>query len=378
MPPQPPSADALHAKFDAATEFTVGIEEELLLLDPETLELVPRAREVLGRLDGDERFKFELPASQVEIVTKPCGAVGEAAAVMMAARRDLAARVAGRVLLAGAGVSPLGARTGELIELPRYARIMREYAPIINWQLVCSLQVHVAVPGSERALAVYNHVRSYLPWLAALGANGAFYQGRDTGLASVRPLISDLLPRQGIPPLLESWEEYAEALGWDAPAGAVHEPGTWWWELRPHPGFGTLEFRVPDSQSTIAEAAAIAAVIHALVVWLARRYDSGEQLSTAASWRLEENRWSACRYGLEGQMLDPQTGRRSPTRRCLEWLLEAVADVGGEFGSTSELRRAVAIVQANGAVRQRRAAAGGGAAAVARSLVDRFLEPWPG
>jgi carboxylate-amine ligase len=378
MPSQPPSAEALHATFDAATDFTVGIEEELLLLDPETLELVPRAPEVLGWMGEDRRFKFELPASQIEIVTDPCVSASEAAARLMIARRDLAKGTDGRVLPAGAGVSPLGAGSGALIESPRYERTVRDYSPIISWQLVCALQVHVAVRGFARALAVYNHVRSYLPWLAALAANGAFYQGRDTGLASVRPMISDLLPRQGVPPPIESWEEYARALSWGARTGAMHTPGTWWWELRPHPAFGTLEFRVPDSQSTVGEAAAIAAVIHALVVWLARRYDGGEPLGAAATWRLEENRWSACRYGVEGEMLDPQTGQRTSTRRCLEWLLETVADIAAEFGSTHELHRAAAVLEANGAIGQRRAAANGGASGVARWLVDRFLEPWPG
>ncbi len=379
MPPQPPSAAALHAAFDAATEFTVGVEEELLLLDPETLELVPRAREVLSWAGDDPRFKFELPASQIEIVTEPCASASGAASRLMAARRDLAERTDGRVLPAGAGVSPLGAGRGELVELPRYERTVREYTPVINWQLVCALQVHVAIPGSDRALVVYNHVRSYLPWLAALGANGAFYQGRDTGLASVRPMISDLLPRQGIPPLLASWDEYAAALRWGASAAAaVNEPGTWWWELRPHPTFGTLEFRVPDSQSTVADAAAIAAVIQALVVWLARRFDAGEELPAAVTWRLEENRWSACRYGIDGEMIDAQTGERSTTRECLKRLLETLADIAEELGSAAELHRAAAIVEANGAIGQRRAAGEGGAIAVARWLVDRFLEPWPG
>jgi carboxylate-amine ligase len=191
-------------------------------------------------------------------------------------------------------------------------------------------------------------------------------------------MISDLLPRQGIPPPVGSWAEYAAALRWGAPTGAMDEPGTWWWELRPHPAFGTLEFRVPDSQGTIAEAAAIAAVIHTLVVWLARRYDAGEVLPAAPTWRLEENRWSACRYGIEGEMLDTETGQRSTTRRCLERLLKTLADIAEEFGSIAELDRAAAIVETNGAIGQRRAAADGGASAVARWLVDRFLEPWPG
>jgi carboxylate-amine ligase len=378
MPGQPPSADALRARFDDTTEFTVGIEEELLLLDPVTLELVPRAEEVMSWLDGDQRFKFELPASQLEILTAPHATATDAADALIAARRHLAERADGRVRVAGAGVSPLGAGSGELNALPRYEDTIRDYTPVIQRQLVCALQVHIAVPGADRALAVYNHARTYLPWLAALAANAAFYEGQDTGLASVRPMLSDLLPRQGIPPPFDSWREYAEALSWGASTGALPEPGSWWWELRPHPAFGTLEFRVPDSQSTVAEAAALAALIHALVVWLARRHDAGEQLPVAAGWRLEQNRWSACRYGVEGEMVDAHTGQRRGTRECLEQLLEALEPIAVELGAAVPLEQTRAMIQANGAIGQRQAAARGDASAVAQWLVERFLEPWPG
>lgn len=377
MPDTPPTADALKAAFDRASEFTVGIEEELLLLDPVTLELVPRAAELLALAEGDERFKFELPASQIEIVLGPCASAREAARRLMLARRELAELASRRVLMAGAGVSPLGAGSGDLVELPRYERTAREYAPVINWQQVCALQVHVAVPGADRALAVYNQARPYLPWLAALAANGAFYQGRDSGLASVRPLISGLLPRQGIPPALDSWERYAAGLAWGASSGAVHEPGAWWWELRPHPAFGTLEFRVPDSQATVADAAALAAVIQALVVWLARRHDAGDAAASPESWRLEQNRWSACRHGVEGDMVDPHSGTRSSTRECLEQLVRTLAEIATELDGEAALSRAREMIHANGAVAQRVAAAGD-AGAAARSLADRFLEPWPG
>jgi carboxylate-amine ligase len=286
--------------------------------------------------------------------------------------------VRGGVLLAGGGVSPLGAGRGELVGVAGYERTAREYAPVINWQLVCALQVHVAVPGADRALAVYNSARSYLPLLAALAANGVYYQGQDSGLASVRPLISGLLPRQGIPPPLASWERYADALDWGARSGAVHEPGAWWWELRPHPSFGTLEFRVPDSQATVADAAAVATVIQALVVWLARAHDRGEAVPSAESWRLEQNRWSACRHGVEGEMIDAHTGARSSTRECLERLMEALADIAIDHDGDTAFARATAMIGANGAIAQRHAAADAGAAAAARSLADRFLEPWPG
>jgi carboxylate-amine ligase len=178
-----------------------------------------------------------------------------------------------------------------------------------------------------------------------------------------------------VPPVIPSWEEHAGTLAWGAAAGTFPGPRTWWWELRPHPGFGTLEFRVPDAQATVADGAAIAALIQALAVWLGERHDAGEQLPVAASWRIEENRWSACRHGVEGAMADLETGVPRPTRTCLWELIETLLPVAGRLGAARELERAAALVEVNGAIAQRLVAEDGGAHAVAQSLADRFLEP---
>src|SRR5205807_3379804 len=167
-----------------------------------------------------------------------------------------------------------------------------------------------------------------------------FYEGRDSGLASVRPKLCELLPRQGVPPPISSWEAHAGTLAWGAATGAVPGPRTWWWELRPHPRFGTLEFRVPDAQATVADGAAIAAVVQALAAWLAERYDAGEHLPAAPSWRIAENRWSACRHGVEGSMADLETGVRRPTREWIGELIDTLGPRARRLGAASELERA--------------------------------------
>ncbi len=378
MAPQSPSATALRATFDAAPEYTVGLEEEVMLLDPTTFELAPCALELLSRLDADARFKPELPASQIEILTTPSPCVGAAVDQLAAGRRELASRIGNDFRLAAAGVSPLGSGVGKLNRLPRYAGIEREYGAVARRQLVCALQVHGSVGDADRALAVYNAARSYLPAVAALAANAPFYEGQDTGLASVRPKLAELLPRQGVPPVLPSWEEYAEALRWGADTGAFADPASWWWELRMHPRLGTLEFRVPDSQSTLADAAAIATVIQALVVWLDARVQAGEELPVMPTWRIEENRWLACRHGVEGSIIDPESGVRRSTRALLGALLETLAPTADRLGSRAGLARAAELVEINGAIAQRRIAEGTGVAGVARWLVERFLESWDG
>ncbi|MEA2375548.1 MAG: glutamate---cysteine ligase / carboxylate-amine ligase [Thermoleophilaceae bacterium] len=346
-----------------------------MLLDPVTLDLAPRARELLDRTAGDPRFKLELPAAQIEIVSPPLATVGDMAAFLAGARRDLAAAADGLVRLAGAGVHPFAAPEGELNAGERYDRTVEAYGRVAHRQLVFAFQVHVAVPGPERALAVYNAMRSYLPELLALSANAPFHAGEDTGLASVRPKIGEQLPRQGVPPAIESWESFAAELAWGERAGTVSDPRVWWWELRPHPIHGTLEVRVPDTQTTVREAAAVAAVVHALAARLAERHDAGERLPVAPTWRIEENRWSALRDGVHGELADLETGRLAPTRDRLATLLDELAPAAAALGCGGELDSARELAVASGADRQRAVASDGGdLRAVTQNLAERFLE----
>jgi carboxylate-amine ligase len=374
LKPAPPTAAELHAAFDRPAPLTVGLEEEVMLLDPDTLDLAPRAVEVLATLEDDSRFKLELPAAQLEILSPPADSVAEAIAVLAAGRRRLVEATRGLVRPACAGVHPFSAVEGTLNPGERYQHIAAEYSSIARRQLVFGLQVHVAIRGADRALAVYNGLRSHLPEIAALAANGPFYGGSDTGLASMRPLISGMLPRQGVPPALVSWEQFADELGWGAKIGATPEPRLWWWEVRPHPGYGTLEVRVPDAQTAVSQAAAIAAVVHALAAWLSARHDGGEPAFVAPTWRIAENRWRACRHGLDARLADLSTGETRPARERLTALLETLGPSAEQVGCVEELRSAHAVVEANGAERQRAAAVDGDPRRVTEWLAERFLE----
>jgi carboxylate-amine ligase len=364
--------DHLCHRFDRERPMTVGLEEELMVLDPATLDLAPRARELLAALGDDARAKSELPEAQLELLSTPSTTVAGAAAQLAGARRDLAAAAAGRLRLAGGGAHPFAAPEGPLNPAPRYAAMRDEFGPMARRQLVFGLHVHVAVGGCDRALAVYNALRSHLPELAALGANAPYHGGGDTGLASVRPTISATLPRQGVPPAFATWAELAGAMAWGRRAGALPEPRLWWWELRLHPLHGTVEVRVPDAQGTVWETAALGAVVHALVADLARRHDAGEALPVAPTWRIEENRWSALRHGLDGTLADLVTGEPASTRERLDALLERLRPAAHEVGCEAELATAQRLAECNGAQRQREAAAGDPHAAIAW-LAGRFL-----
>jgi carboxylate-amine ligase len=348
-------AESLRARFDAPAPMTVGVEEELMILDPRTLDLAPRAREVLAAVGEDGRFTLELPAAQLEIVLPPAATAGEAALMLRAARERLVEATGGELRFAAAGVHPFTAPLGTLNTGERYARIARRYGEVARAQLVFALQVHVAVRGAERALAVYNAIRGELPLVAALAANAPLYAGRDSGLASVRSQISGLLPRQGVPPRLESWAAYAAALE------RLEDPAQWWWEVRPHPGYGTLEVRVPDAQPSVEAAGAVVAVVHALAAWLAERFDAGEPLAARPRFEIEEDRWLAARHGCGG-----------PLRGRVHALLDALEPVAERLGCAAELEHARRLAEDGGAERVRGAFERSGARAAVELLADAY------
>lgn len=398
----PLDADSIRAIFDAPAPLTVGFEEELMLLDPETLDLAPRARELLAEAQApaapaegdaptrgsaepvtdpapprDGRFKLEMPAAQLEIASPALRDAADAAAFLTTARRDLAEAAERTGLrLAAAGVHPFAEEEGELNAGERYKRVAGEYGAFARRQLVFGLQVHVAVRPADAALAVYNGIRNHLPELLALAANAPVYRSRDTGLATIRPKLCELLPRQGVPPALRSWDEYAQALRWGATAGTFREPAIWWWELRPHLSFGTLELRVPDAQRTVEEAAAVVATVHALAAHLAERHAQGDRLpDPAPTWRIQENRWQALRHGLDGTLADLETGTPAPTRDRLHALLDQLAPTAAQQGTGEHLNAARDLVEQNGAIRQREQLRAGGLRHLVTWLTNGFTGP---
>jgi len=351
----------LRDRFDAVPPGTVGLEEEVLLLDPATLLPVPCADAVVARAGGG-RIKGEMPASQVELITAPHRSVADAIAELAAARTEVLAAADGLAVCAAA-LHPEAPAETELRPGDRYDQTAARYRCVARRQLVGALQVHVAVVGADRTLAVYNHLRGLLPELAALAAAAPFHEGRDTGLASMRPLVGGQLPRQGVPPAIPSWEAFEADLRWGAASETFEDPGSWWWELRPHTTHGTLELRVPDVQPTLGAAEGVAAFATALVRRIAARHDAGEPLSVAPSWRIAENRWAALRDGVEGSLADLGTGERIPTRRRLLALVDdAEPYADGDLDATR------ALVERNAAMELRAA----GLAGATRWLIERF------
>lgn len=366
----------LGAAFDAAEPLTIGVEEEVMLLDAETLRPVPRAAQLLAALGEDARFKLELPASQLELVTPASASVPEVAACLRAARRDAQA-AAGELGLRVMSVAahPFAPPAAQLSDAERTDTMRAHFGRVADVQQVCGLHVHVAVGGADTTIAVHDMLRAHLPELAALAAAAPFYGGADSALASVRPKISGLLPRQGVPPALGDMAGFARALQWLARGGAPPAARRWWWELRPHPTFGTLEVRVCDAQGAVRDSAALAAVVHALVAVLRERCLAGERAAPAPSWQIDENRWSACRHGIDGTLNDLRTGEPAPTRERLQRLLAALQPMSESLGCAAELGAARRLLGAGGTPAGHRAVvAERGVAGLVAELCERFCE----
>ena len=350
---EPLTVEALERAFDHATPFTVGVEEELMLVEPDRYELAPAIDEVLPLLDGDRRFASELRSSQIELITPVCTSAAEVSSELAAARRVLMGRLSRRYRLLAAGTHPTSDAWGAVTERDRYRQIADEYSWAALRSLACGLHVHVAIPGADRALAVFNALRAFVPELAALGANSPFFEGRDTGMSSIRPKLNEFFPRSGVPPAFGSWGELVAYLDWARSGGLFPDATYLWWELRPHPRQGTIELRALDSQTRVEDAGGIAALFQSLCAWLAARHDAGEELPVPRTHRVVENSWRAYRYGIHGWLVDLESGRAEPTRDRLAQLLDVVEPSADRLGSRAQLVAVRVLLAGNGADRQR-------------------------
>jgi carboxylate-amine ligase len=317
----PFDSELLRSRFASTVAGTVGLEEELLLVERGSW-LPANAAAVVADID-DLRVKLELPACQLEIATSVHLEVVDAIDELRSCRAMVAAACGPAVAAIAAPVHPLLDGPTTLAATVRAATLGERYGEVMGRQLVSSLQVHVAFGDADCTLAVYHGLRDLLPELAALAGAAPFLAGRDTGLCSVRPVIASQLPRQGVPPIISSWEQFADDLAWAMRGGAVADASEWWWELRPHIRYGTLELRVLDVQATVDRTSAVARLVHALAAQLADLYRHGELRPPAPSWRIAENRWAALRDGVRGQLLDLRTGEVRPTRRRLHDIIDA-------------------------------------------------------
>ena len=322
--------------------FTIGVEEEFQIIDPATGELRSHVSNLVeaGSMQLGEQIKPELHQSIVEIGTKICEDVEDLDCELRRIRGELV-RAADRVGLqvAAAGTHPFSSWIEQVITPgDRYKNIVEELQQLARSLLIFGMHVHVAVPDRTTMIDLMNMVRYFLPHLLALSTSSPFWMGRNTGLKSFRTTVFRRFPRTGIPDHFSSWSEYEDYVNLLVHLHCIDNAKKIWWDVRPHPTFGTLEFRICDVATRVNEAVAIAALTQAIVVKLHRLYTRNMGFRTYPRALIEENKWRAARWGVEGKLIDFGKQIEVPMRELGEELLAFVDDVVDDLGSREALR----------------------------------------
>ncbi len=325
-----------------AHRFTIGVEEEFQIIDPATCELRSHVTQLISAASPGiiEQVKGEMHQSIVETGTNICQNVSELRIEMHRTRGELVAAAERTGLqVAAAGTHPFSSWIDQVISPgERYQHIIEELQQLARSLLIFGMHVHVAMPDKQTTIDMMNMVRYFLPHLLALSTSSPFWMGRNTGLKSFRTTVFRRFPRTGVPEQFESWSAYENFVNLLVKLNCIDNGKKIWWDVRPHPTFGTLEFRMCDVATKVEEAVAVAALTQALVVKLYKLYKSNQ------SWRLyrraliEENKWRAARYGIEGKLIDFGKEAEVPMLELIPELLELVDDVLDELGSRSAVQ----------------------------------------
>jgi glutamate---cysteine ligase / carboxylate-amine ligase len=343
----------MERNFGATAPYTVGVEEELQLVDPASLALVPAIDAVLAARHGaelpEDAIASELSASCVELRSPVYGTVAELAAELPFLRRRLRDLVEGcGARLAAAGAHPFSKATAQQITgKERYRKVDKEMGWPARMQAIYGLHVHVAVPGEERAIRAVAALSRYVPLFVALSANSPFWEANDTRLVSVRSKVFGLMPRSDLPPPFRAWEDFERYVDAMVTAGSIPDYTLCWWDVRPHPRLGTVELRAPDVQTVAHRSASLAALAQCIVA-TADEHPPEDPLFT------EENKWRATRYGLEAQLHDFSTGHNASARQTARDLVKRLHPVSQDLGCEAELHGILEITEGEtGADRQR-------------------------
>ena len=357
-----PGVSVLDHNFGAGDQYTLGVEEEYMLLDNESFDLVQHVDTVLSAAQNGEltdRIGPELMQSVVEISTPVCKGVAEVDAELRKLR-GLVSGIAGErgMRVGSAGTHPFSLFERQRITArDRYRNLVDQLQYVARRELIFGLHIHVAVDDPEKAIKVTSALLLHLPDFLALSANSPFWRGEATGLASSRQMVFAAFPRSGPPPRFRDYADYAEVVGQLEKTGCIADYTHIWWDIRLHPRFGTIEVRVMDAVTRVEETVALTAYVQALVKHYAERFDSGAELPSFHRILISENKWLGARYGLEAPVMDLATGRRNrvPVAQLIRRTLRDIEPHARELGAERELEGIKNILaKGNGADRQLR------------------------
>jgi len=321
--------------------FTIGVEEELMLIDAESLDLAQEIEAILDAVPDDMpgQVKPELMQSVLEVATEPCPDLRVVADQLRALRLEVAAIAKDLgLLVAAAGTHPFARWEDQLIvDRPRYEELAEELGYIARQELIFGTHVHIAIEGADKAIYVADGVRRYLPLLLALSSNSPFWRGDHTGMMSARTPVFRAFPRVGIPPHYGTWEIYSRRVELMMASGAIDDYTYLWWDVRPHPNLGTVETRVFDQQTRLEHTLALAALTLALCHRLSALFDAGEPLVETPTELIDDNKVRAALRGLEGPLIDHPHTRQAPAAEMVRHLVGELGKDADELGCRDEL-----------------------------------------
>jgi glutamate---cysteine ligase / carboxylate-amine ligase len=341
-------------RFDGP-RYTVGIEEELMILDASSLDLESAIESIVGEEPPAGEIKAELLESVLEIATSPCPDIPSAAAELVALRALARDRAHAHGLEIGAsGTHPFARWENQrVVSDDRYRDLVRSLGFVARQELVFGMHVHVGMADAEETIYVANGLRPYVPLLIALSANSPLWRGALTGLMSSRVPIFRAFPRVGLPPRFDSWSDFAQRVETMSESGMIEDYTYLWYDVRPHPRLGTVEIRAMDSQTRVEHTIALSALVISLVKLLVEECQRAAEPLDPPWEILDENRWLAARHGLEARLLDHASGERRGVREMTAALLERLAPHARELGCQAQLGEIEDLLQSgNGASRQ--------------------------
>ena len=344
-----------------AGRFTLGIEEEFQLVDRRSFQLCSCIKSVLekGAPYFEEKIKPELTQSTVELISDICPDIATARKDLYTLRA-LMAKLADRdgLALVSAGTHPSSSwQDQDTTEKERYAELEEEFQDLIRSNVIFGMHVHVGVEDKELAIKLMNQARTWLPHLLAISTNSPFWSGRYTGIKSYRSALFKRIPRTGMPGILTSWNDFDRYVQDLVEMGCIDNGKKIWWDMRPHPFFDTVEFRICDMPATIEDTLALAALCQALIAKLTWCHEHNVDVPVLKRDYLEENKWRAMRYGLDAEAIDFVKLRRLGMRDSINELLDFVEDVVDDLGSRHEMNYLRALmVSPNGTGADRQAA----------------------
>lgn len=360
---------------------TVGVELELQLIDENTKELTSAATKIIKSLNNYKNIKNELFESVIEINSNPCETIGELKKDLMSHVRLLYEQSSKQgIKLTMAGTHPTANwATQQITPIKRYLDITNRIQMPVRRMLIFGLQVHVGVGNGDEAIIINNALMDYLPHLLAISCSSPYWVQRDSGMESYRVKIMETLPTTGLPFKLHSYEEFVDLVNVLRKAGTIESIREIWWDVRPHPDFGTIEVRVCDAVPLLDDVISICALIQSLVAHLAKMFRRMDEIGNLPSFLIRENKWRAARYGLDAELIMDSFGKIIPVKKAIERLVDELMPTAKELNADKELNNIKKIFERGSSSKRQRKIhkeTGGNWNSIVDSLINEFEDSW--